>query len=76
MRTEQRSRLLLTLALAILGFVVACSEIPSGPPASSVAPPAGNPLRDDLIAYDGSGAEYEMDTGEAACPAILNSHVK
>jgi hypothetical protein len=25
---------------------------------------------------DGSGVEYEMDTGEVACPAILNSHVQ
>lgn len=71
MRTKQRSRTLLVLMLASLGLAGACSDTPSGPPAA-VAP---QPL-DGLIAYDGNGVEYEMDTGEVACPAILNSHVK
>lgn len=37
---------------------------------------AQQPLRNDLLAYDGNGVEYEIDTGEVACPAILNSNVK
>jgi hypothetical protein len=72
MRTKKRSRTLLLAALASLGLAAACGDNPSGPPAA-VAPahePRGS------LAYDENGAEYEMDTGEVACPAILNSHVK
>lgn len=72
MRTKKRSRTLLVAALAGLGLAVACADNPSGPPAAG-APP--QPALSHL-GYDGSGVEYEMDTGEVACPAILNSHVR
>lgn len=76
MRAE-RCRTLLVWALASLALTAACTDSPSGSPASVVTPPpAQGPLRDDLIAHDDNGVEYEMDTGEVACPAILNSHVK
>jgi hypothetical protein len=39
-------------------------------------PPEHAPLSNFQIVDDGSGVEYEMDTGEMACPAILNSHVQ
>lgn len=75
MRTRRsRTLIVLTLASLSLGLAASCSDNPAGPPAAA-APPQ-QPLRDEMLAYDESGVEYEMDTGEVACPAILNSHVK
>lgn len=68
-----RSRIVFLLwALAGLG---ACSDQPAGP-AATVASPQHPLWSDEVIATDGNGVEYEMDTGDVACPAILNSHVK
>ncbi|HEX6374076.1 MAG TPA: hypothetical protein VF006_34430 [Longimicrobium sp.] len=75
MRTKRSCTLLVFAVASVVGLAAACSDSPSVPPAA-VLPPQQQPLRDDLIAYDASGMEYEMDTGEVACPAILNSHVK
>lgn len=73
MRTQDSRTLLTILALVSLGLAAACSDTPSAPIPISVAQA---PLRDNLIARDANGVEYEVDTGDVACPAILNSHVK
>lgn len=73
MRMKKHYRILVALVLASLGLAGACSDTPSGPSAAvAVQQP---PLQGQLV-FDGTGAEYELDTGEPACPAILNSHVK
>lgn len=73
---SRRSRIpLLVPALVGLGLAAACSDVqPTGPRAVS-AQPQQAPLNDQLLATE-NGVEYEVDTGEVACPAILNSHVK
>jgi hypothetical protein len=60
------------MVLASLVLVAACSDTPSAPPAAVADQQS---LQTQLV-YDGNGAEYEFDTGNAACPAILNSNVK
>lgn len=74
MRTKKHSRSLLLLILASPFLAAACGDTPSGPPAV-VVPPRPGPLDDHLVQDDDS-VEYEIDTGDVACPAILNSHVK
>jgi hypothetical protein len=72
----KRNRIpLVILALTGLGLSVACSDVqPTGPRAVSIQPEQA-PLSGQLLATE-NGVEYEVDTGEVACPAILNSHVK
>jgi hypothetical protein len=69
---RKHPRRLVAVVLASLVLVAACSDTPSAPPAAVADQ---QPLQSHLV-YDGNGAEYEFDTGNAACPAILNSHVK
>jgi hypothetical protein len=68
MRTKHLASFALLFALA----TAACSDTkPAGPFAAAPPQPLNNAM---LSVVD--GVEYEMDTGEVACPAILNSHVK
>lgn len=61
-----------SFALAVV--LVACSDSPvTGPSATATPPPEA---RENELLTVVSGVEYEMDTGEVSCPAILNSHVK
>ncbi len=59
-------------ALAVTLATAACSDKqPTGP---SPMPPQ-QPQHNAMLGFY-NGVEYELDTGEVACPAILNSNVK
>jgi hypothetical protein len=64
-----RTKHFASFALAIALGAGACSDTnPAGPSLPQ------EPLKNSLSVVD--GIEYEIDTGEIACPAILNSNVK
>jgi hypothetical protein len=74
MRIERSRIPVLVFAMAGLALTAACSDQPAAPPAAEQA--GGQSLRNEVLIGTYNGVEYEIDTGEVACPAILNSHVK
>jgi hypothetical protein len=58
----------------MLILLAACVDTVGVSPAAKV--PGGRPSTVEGLYIGGDGAEYEWDTGDLACPATLNSHVR